>query len=82
LLEAGAVYELPGGHWNVGLHGKNLTNKKYITAGYNFLAQNPYTGDFLTTPAGSFIPALGKEGVLTGYYGNPRQIIFTIGYSL
>ena len=49
LLDASAVYELPGGHWTVGLHGKNLTDTRYITAGYNFLAQNPDTGDFLKT---------------------------------
>jgi iron complex outermembrane receptor protein len=80
LLDASAVYELPGGHWTFGLHGKNLLDKRYITAGYNFLAQNQDTGDFLKTPGGAFIPTLGKEGVLTGYYGNPRQILFTVGY--
>ena len=80
LLDASAVYELPGGHWTLGLHGKNLTDKRYITAGYNFLAQNPDTGDFLRTPGGALISTLGVEGVLTGYYGNPRQILFTVGY--
>jgi len=81
LLDANAVYELPGGHWTMGLHGKNLTNKRYITAGYNFLAQNPNTGDFLISPVtNTYIPALGQEGVLTAYYGNPRQILFTVGY--
>ncbi len=82
LLDASAVYDLPGGHWTVGLHGKNLANKRYITAGYNFLAQNPDTGDFLRTGTGNYIPTLGKEGVLTAYYGNPRQILFTVGYKL
>ena len=83
LLDAGAVYELPGGHWTVGLHGKNLTNKRYISAGYNFLRQNPYTGDFILangSPGRS--SALGREGILTGYYGNPRQVFFTLGYKL
>jgi iron complex outermembrane recepter protein len=81
LLEAGATYDLPGGHWNVGLYGKNLLDKHYITAGYNFLAQNPDTGDFLISPVThTYIPTLGKEGVLTAYYGNPRQILFTVGY--
>ena len=83
LLDASAVYELPGGHWTVGLAGKNLTNKKYITAGYNFLAQDPNSGDFILDPVtGKPIPTLGKEGVLTAYYGNPRQILFTVGYKL
>jgi iron complex outermembrane receptor protein len=82
LWDASAVYELPGGHWTVGLHGKNLANKRYVVAGYNFLSANPYTGEYLTTPGGDPIAALGKEGVLTAYYGNPRQILFTVGYKL
>ena len=61
----------------MGLHGKNLANKKYIVAGYNFLAQNPYTGDFLLNAAGNPIPTLGKTGILTGYYGNPRQVFLS-----
>jgi len=90
LLDANIVYELPHGHWTVGLHGKNLLNKKYISAGYNFLNVNPYTGEYIkngTTPGAAFgVPglesALGREGVLTAYYGNPRQIMFTVGYKL
>jgi iron complex outermembrane receptor protein len=81
LLDAGANYDLPGGHWTFGLYGKNLLDKRYITAGYNFLAQNPDTGAFLISPVThTYIPTLGKEGVLTAYYGNPRQILFTVGY--
>jgi len=90
LLDASVVYELPGHHWTVGLHGKNLTNKKYVTAGYNFMNVNPYTGDYISngaTPGAAFgVPgfeaALGREGVLTAYYGNPRQIFMTVGYKL
>lgn len=90
IWNAAANYELPGGHWTVGLYGKNLTNKKYVTAGYNFLSQNPYTGEYVGNgiapglPLGvpGFDAALGREGVLTAYYGNPRQIFFTVGYKL
>ena len=74
----------------MGLHGKNLANKRYIVAGYNFMNVNPYTGEFVNNgPPSGFangVPgiesALGKEGVLTAYYGNPRQILFTVGYKL
>ena len=34
----------------------------------------PTTGDFLRDAAGKYIPTLGTEGVLTAYYGNPRQV--------
>jgi iron complex outermembrane receptor protein len=68
----------PGNRFEFGLHGKNLLNKKYITGGYNFLLQNPWTGQYILpngTPGLS--PTLGKTGVLTAYYGNPRQIFLT-----
>jgi iron complex outermembrane receptor protein len=74
LWDANMVWRSSNGHYELGLHGKNLANKKYIVAGYNFLAQNPFTGDFLLNGAGNPIPALGRTGVLTGYYGNPRQV--------
>jgi iron complex outermembrane receptor protein len=56
-----------------------LTDTRYITSGYNFLAQDPRSGDFLRNGSGQLIPALGKEGVLTAYYGNPRQVFVSLG---
>ena len=81
LLDASATYDLPGGHWTFGLYGKNLADTRYKSAGYNFLRVNPFSGDFIL-PTGSpgISSALGREGVLTAYYGNPRQILFTVGY--
>ena len=68
--------------WSVGLHGRNLTDKRYIVSGYNFLAQNPDTGEFLRNPVtGALIPTLGAEGTLTAYYGNPRQVYLTVGFN-
>ena len=34
-------------------------------------------GKLLTRPNGTLIPALGKEGVLTAFYGAPRQVFVT-----
>ena len=82
LWDASAVYELPGGRWSIGLHGKNLTDKHYKVAGYNFLLQNPYTGQFILPngqPGYSAAGGLGLEGVLTAFYGNPRQIFVSLG---
>ena len=82
LWDASIVWRSDDDRWMVGLHGRNLTDTRYITAGYNFLAQNPNTGDFLVNPAtGRFIPTLGREGVLTAYYGNPRQVYLTVGFN-
>ena len=52
------------GNYSIGLHGKNLTDKRYITSGYNY--QNA---------AGA--STLGLEGILTAFYGNPRQVFVT-----
>jgi iron complex outermembrane recepter protein len=81
LWDANLVWRSAGGRYNFGVHGKNLTDTRYITAGYNFLTQNPYTGDFILNGAGNPIPAggLGQEGVLTAYYGNPRQVFLSFG---
>jgi iron complex outermembrane receptor protein len=88
LWDANIVWRSPGNRFSIGLHGKNLTNKKYITAGYNFLSQNLLTGEFVgnnlapfTVPFGQpgLDPTLGTEGVLTAYYGNPRQVWVSLG---
>ncbi|MEO7786812.1 MAG: TonB-dependent receptor [Sphingomicrobium sp.] len=81
LLDANLVYTGAGQHWMFGVHGRNLTDKRYITSGYPFLRQNPFTGDFINlngTPGIS--STLGKEGVSTAYYGNPRQLFVSVGY--
>ena len=79
LLDASIVWRSDDDRWMIGLHGRNLTDKEYITSGYNFLAQNPDTGEFLRNAAGNLIPTLGREGVLTAFYGNPRQVYLTVG---
>jgi iron complex outermembrane receptor protein len=77
LWDANFVWRSTGNRYEFGLHAKNITNKKYIIGGYNFLAQNPITGDFLLNGAGQPIPTLGRTGVLTAYYGNPRQVFLS-----
>ena len=79
LWDANLVWRSGNGRYELGLHGKNLANKKYIVAGYNFLAQNPFTGAFILDANGNPTSALGTEGVLTGYYGNPRQVWLSFG---
>ncbi|TRW14848.1 TonB-dependent receptor [Glacieibacterium frigidum] len=70
LLDASLVWRSDDDRWSVGVHGKNLTDKRYKTSGYVFGAFNA---------AGAFVPSLGREGVLTAYYGAPRQVYATVG---
>jgi iron complex outermembrane receptor protein len=77
LVDASLVYTAPGGRWSLGVHGKNLFDKRYKTSGYTFLAANPVTGALVTRPNGQFVPTLGTEGTLTTFYGNPRQVFAT-----
>ncbi|WP_017663876.1 TonB-dependent receptor domain-containing protein [Porphyrobacter sp. AAP82] len=69
LVDASIVYTSDDGRYSLGLHGKNLFDKEYIVAGYNFVA-----GGVGGAP---FVPTLGREGTLTGFYGDPRRVFVT-----
>lgn len=81
LVDASLVYAAPDKRWTIGLYGKNLFDKQYKTSGYTFVAANPATGALLTNASGQLISALGKEGTLTAFYGNPRQVFVTGTFS-
>jgi iron complex outermembrane receptor protein len=44
LFDASLVWTSSDDRFTIGLHGKNLTDKQYITSGYQFLNVNPVTG--------------------------------------
>ena len=79
LWDASLVYRAPGDRWSIGIHGKNLTDKEYKTSGYTFMAVNPTTGELLRNAQGNLISALGREGILSAFYGNPRQVFVSFG---
>jgi iron complex outermembrane recepter protein len=80
LLDASISWTSAGGRYNIGLYGKNLTDTHYKTSGYVFLLQNPYSGEYING-AGQpgLTPTLGREGVLSAFYGNPRQVFVSFG---
>ncbi len=80
LLDANLVYTAPGGRWTLGLHGKNLTNKLYKTSGYTFIQADAVTGALIPNANGTLRPTLGREGTLTAFYGNPRQVFVTASF--
>jgi iron complex outermembrane recepter protein len=93
LLDAHLTWTSPDQRFTIGLHGKNLTDKQYITSGYQFLTVNPVTGAPVRSVAPrlasgaanpafgvpGIAPSLGTEGVVTTFYGNPRQIFLSLG---
>ena len=79
LLDANLVYSFADDRFTVGLHGKNLFDKQYKTSGYQFLVVDPVTGAPLRTAAGNVRSSLGTEGVVTAFYGNPRQVFLSLG---
>ncbi|MDJ0642578.1 MAG: TonB-dependent receptor [Erythrobacter sp.] len=70
LVDASIVYTSDSGLFSIGGHVKNLFDKEYIVAGYNFVAGG-------TPPGTPFVPTLGLEGTLTGFYGDPRRFFVT-----
>ena len=68
LMNAGLSWPGDDGGLSLSVHGTNLLNKKYIVAGYDFVTTFPEFGN----------SALGTSGVLTAFYGNPRQVFATV----
>jgi iron complex outermembrane receptor protein len=87
LFDASLVWTSQDDRFTIGLHGKNLTDKEYITSGYQFLNVNAVTGVPILSAnrtAATFnqpgiAPSLGREGVVTAFYGNPRQVFLSLG---
>lgn len=77
LVDASIVYTAPSDRWSLGLYGKNLLDKQYKTSGYTFIVADPRTGEIPLGAGGYPIPSLGREGTLTAFYGNPRQVFVT-----
>ena len=79
LFDAHLTYTFGDGRYSIGVHGKNLTDERYKIGGYQYLAANAATGAIVYTPTGGVTPTLGREGIATAFYGNPRQIFGTFG---
>ncbi|NNC59261.1 MAG: TonB-dependent receptor [Erythrobacter sp.] len=69
LVDAGLVYTDDSDLFSIGVHAKNILDKRYIVAGYNFVSGG--------TNGQPFAPTLGREGTLTGFYGDPRRVFVT-----
>lgn len=73
LANTSLVWYSDDGRWNAGLHVKNLFDKEYRLAGYNFAAPRDGEGNIIGA-------GLGGEDTIVGYYGDPRTVSLTLGY--
>jgi iron complex outermembrane receptor protein len=69
LLNAGLAFTTTGKSWRFSIDGKNLTNRYYRVAGYDF-------GNPPISPANSFIGGVSQ----IGFYGPPRTYTATAEY--
>ncbi|QOC23216.1 TonB-dependent receptor [Wenzhouxiangella sp. AB-CW3] len=65
LYDLSMIWMRADGRFELGLHGRNLTNEEYKVSGYVF-----------ATPDGTE-PTLGLEGVMNAFYGPPRTFTLT-----
>jgi iron complex outermembrane receptor protein len=80
LWDANLVYTFGDeDRFSFGVHAKNILDKRYKTSGYQFLVVSPTTGLPVLNAAGNPTPSLGREGLATVFYGNPRQVFATLG---
>ena len=72
LLNLGINWYSNEGNWTASLHWKNITDEQALVGNYAFV-----------TPQddGSYLPGLGGDNTLIGYYGDPETIALTIGYT-
>ena len=67
LFDASLVWSSNDGQYQIGLHGKNLTDKEYKVAGYLFAT------------ADGTASTLGLEGIASAFYGPPRTVTLSVG---
>lgn len=68
LWNASVLWYSTDGHWELGLHGRNLTDEEYRVSGYDFVNND------------TLAPELGLEGTLTAFYGAPRTVTATVAW--
>jgi iron complex outermembrane receptor protein len=76
LWDANLVWRSAGNRYELGVHGKNLTDKRYIIGGYNYMLPDAITSSPIFVN-GLPLPVLGKTGVATAFYGPPREVFVT-----
>ena len=65
LYDLSLVWRRADNRYEIGLHGRNLSDKEYIVSGYSF-----------ATPDGT-VSTLGLEGIMNAFYGPPRTVTLT-----
>lgn len=76
IVNLGVRWTSSDGKMTLGLHGKNLTDEEFLVGNYAFL------GAADSSLPNGYAPGLGGDTTLIGYYGAPRTVSLSLGYSL
>ncbi len=76
IVNLGVRWTSSDGKMTLGLHGKNLTDEEFLVGNYAFL------GAADSSRPNGYAPGLGGDTTLIGYYGAPRTVSLSLGYSL
>lgn len=70
LLNLSVIWTTEDRFLQIGLHGKNLTDEQYRVAGFNF-----------PSVLSSQLGALGVEGAVTSFFGDPRTVMGSLTFN-
>jgi len=76
LWDANLLWRSSGNRYEIGVHAKNILNKKYIIAGYTYVAVDPVSNAPVLVN-GLPVPTLGRTGVASAFYGPPREVFLS-----
>ena len=76
LWDANMLWRSANNRYEIGVHAKNILNKKYIIAGYTYVLADTTTNAPVIVN-GLPIPTLGRTGVASAFYGNPREVFLS-----
>ncbi|WP_281556783.1 TonB-dependent receptor [Thalassomonas sp. RHCl1] len=72
LANLGLTWYSNNDHWQASLQWKNITDKEYLVGNYAFVTPND---------DGGYLPGLGGDTTLIGYYGDPETVALSLSYS-
>ena len=72
LANLGLTWYSDNDNWQASLQWKNISDKEYLVGNYAFVTP---------TDDGNYLPGLGGDTTLIGYYGDPETVSLSVSYN-